>query len=285
MIYHPATGIDIGDPDILPLDGKSLPSRAEIARAASTLILSASGWRKVFAAPLAGDAQASWSTGNDADDSLSIHISKADAVLAALMARAFGNFIMSQPAENHGGGKPAVLLGLDSRPTGPALGDIFARVLLGMGMEVRYCFIVSAPEIMALAGNAGRLPAEDPRRIAGFAYISASHNPPGHNGVKFGLGTGGVLNASQITPLIADFKAAISSPDPSGEALALVSIAGKEAVAACFEECMAWKRQSVSAYTLFTHEVVTGETAMEDQADYLDRLAEACSKQIGRAHV
>ncbi|MFA6366169.1 MAG: hypothetical protein WCX13_03155, partial [Candidatus Hydrogenedentales bacterium] len=88
MIYHPATGIDIGDPDILPLDAKSLPSRAEIASAASTLILSASGWRKVFAAPQSGDAQASWSTGNEADDSLSIHISKADAVLAALMARA-----------------------------------------------------------------------------------------------------------------------------------------------------------------------------------------------------
>jgi len=279
MIYHPATGIDIGDADILPLDGKSLPSRAEIARAASTLILSASGWRKVFAAPLAGDAQASWSTGNDADDSLSIHISKADTVLAALMARAFGNFIMSQPTENHGDRKPAVLLGLDSRPTGPALGDIFTRVLLGMGMEVRYCFIVSAPEIMALAGNAGRLPAEDPRRIAGFAYISASHNPPGHNGVKFGLGTGGVLNASQIAPLIADFKAAVASTDPSGEALALVSIAGKEAVAACFEECTAWKRQSVSAYTLFTHEVVTGEAAMEDQADCLDQLAEACMKR------
>lgn len=281
MIYHPATGIDIGDPDILPLplDAKSLPSRAEIARAASTLILSASGWRKVFAAPLAGDAQASWSTGDDADDSLSIHISKADAVLAALMARAFGNFIMSQPTENHDGRKPAVLLGLDSRPTGPALGDIFARVLLGMGMEVRYCFIVSAPEIMALAGKAGGLPAEDPRRIAGFAYISASHNPPGHNGVKFGLGTGGVLNASQIAPLIADFKAAVASPDSSREALALISAAGKEAIAACFEECTAWKRQSVSAYTLFTHEVVTGEAAIEDQADCLDQLAEACSKR------
>ncbi|HCO49719.1 MAG TPA: hypothetical protein DIT55_10000 [Spirochaetaceae bacterium] len=283
MIYHPATGIDIGDPEILPLDSDDLPSPAEIAQAASPLILSASGWRKVFASPRKGDARASWADGDEPDDSLTINISAANAVIAALMAKIFGEFILGKEASgapaSRGAPKPAVLLGMDARPTGPAIADIFARVLLGMGLEVRYCFIVAAPEIMAYAGSAGKLPVGDPGRIAGFAYISASHNPPGHNGVKFGLGTGGVLNAGEIAPLIAGFKEAISSPKASDEAYRLISAADKRELALCYEACTAWKRLSLSAYTLFTHEVVTGEPGLEAQASILDKLADACAKR------
>ena len=298
MIYHPATGIDIGDPEILPLDGKKLPSRAEVAAAASTMILSASGWRKVFAAHAEGDEVASWAASPTPDDSFSPRISSADAVIAALAAKAFGDFILSQgraasthesaphavsghAASGHHAesGRPAVLLGIDSRPTGPAIADIFARVLIGMGIEPRYCFIIAAPEIMAFAGTAGRLPAGDQRRIEGFAYISASHNPPGHNGVKFGLATGGVINAAQIAPLVAAFKASVAGEDPAGEALRLVSAADENAVALCFEACASWKRQAISAYTLFTHEVITGESTLEDQAAFLDQLAETCARR------
>ncbi|MDP2791876.1 MAG: hypothetical protein Q8O15_09005 [Rectinemataceae bacterium] len=287
MIYHPATGIDIGDPEILPLAAENLPSTAEVALAVSSLILSASGWRKVFACPGKEDSQASWAVGDEPDDSLTINISKADAVIAALMAKTFGEFILEQAAKGadegaparRGAPRPAVLLGMDTRPTGPAIADIFARVLLGMGLEVRYCFIVAAPEIMAYAGSAGRLPAGDPGRVAGFAYISASHNPPGHNGVKFGLGTGGVLNAAEIAPLIAAFKAAALTGDPAATALSIVSAADKGELALCYEACTTWKRLSLSAYTLFTHEVVTGEQNLEAQTAVLDQLTEACSKR------
>lgn len=293
MIYHPATGIDIGDPEILPLDGEKLPSRAEVAAAAATMILSASGWRKVFAAHAEGDEVASWASSPTPDDSLSPRISPADAVIAALAAKAFGDFILGQgrAAAAHaapgrvasgrqpGPGRPAVLLGIDARPTGPALADIFARVLIGMGIEPRYCFIIAAPEIMAFAGASGKLPADDPRRVEGFAYISASHNPPGHNGVKFGLATGGVISAAQIAPLAAAFKASVAGENPAGEAFRLVAAADKEQIALCYEACASWKRQAISAYTLFTHEVITGESALEDQAAFLDQLAEACARR------
>ena len=288
-IYHPATGIDIGDPEALPLDAAHLPTGEEIAKAVSTLILSASGWRKVFASPVAGEPRAPWSAGDDPEDSLSLRISPADVVIAAQMAKTFGDFILSREGAAAGAraanaahpaagaaAQPAILLGIDSRPTGPAIADVFARVLLGMGITVRYCFIVPAPEIMAYAGKAGKLPADDPQRITGFAYISASHNPPGHNGVKFGLGTGGVLNSGEIAPLIEAFRAAMGSGDPVREALKLLAAAPAPAVAICFEGCTAWKRRSVSAYTLFTHEVVTGESELNGQASCLDELAEAC---------
>ena len=278
MIYHPATGIDIGDPETLPFDAAKLPSSAEVATAASSLILSASGWRKVFASPIEGDPRAPWSVDSSPDDSLSIRISSADAVIAALMAATFGRFILGwEPAG--GAAKPSILLGIDSRPTGPAIADIFARVLLGMGIDVRYSFIVPAPEIMAAAGKDGRLPADDPRHIAGFAYISASHNPPGHNGVKFGMGTGGVMSAAQIAPLIAEFKAALTAENPALDAFNFVAAARKEDIAACFEACTTWKRHSLSDYTLFAQEVVTGESEMDAQSAYLDTLAEACGKR------
>lgn len=286
MIYHPATGFEIGDPERKPLDFSRLPARDKVKEAAATLILSASGWRKVFASPSPGDAYSPWAREKTPDESLGAHISQADTVLVALMAKTFGDFILAGQAKAFGKGapgqpgkKPAVLLGIDTRPTGPAIADVFVRVLCGMGIEVRYCFIISAPEIMAYAGRAGRFPPSDARHAYGFAYISASHNPPGHNGVKFGLGTGGVLTAAQIGPLIAAFRALAESEDPSLAAFNLIDAAEPSQIAACYRESSGWKRQSVSAYTLFTHEVVTGLPDLAAQARYLDEVTRACAER------
>ena len=279
VIYNPQTGLDIGDPDRRLLSPKSLPGILEVKQAAAALILSVSGWRKVFAFPAKGDPRAPWSSSTEAEDSLTTAISDADTVLAALMAKSFGAFILEKADCSKPGLKPAILLGIDSRPTGPAIADIFARTLLGMGIEVRYCFIISAPEIMAFAGVCGALADGDPGKVAGFAYISASHNPPGHNGVKFGLGSGGVMSAVEIGPLIASFKAQIALADPSGEALALLSAVSREEIASCFQDCSIWKRRALSAYTLFTHRVVTDEEELEDQSLSLDELSQACMER------
>lgn len=272
-IYHPATGFDVGEPACVPLDAKALPGAVSIREAASSLILSASGWRKVFADPLPGDPVAPWSAEDTAtEDSLSARISASDTVLAALMAHVFGEFLLRTSPS-----RPCVLLGIDTRPTGPAIADAFARVFLGMGIQVRYCFIIAAPELMAYAGQGGKGPEGDDEGVSGFAYISASHNPPGHNGVKFGLTSGGVLNAAQITPLINRFKEEVAGGDPSQKALSLLAAADTESVAACYRSCTAWKRLALSAYTLFTHEVVTGKTELEEQCAVLDEIAAACA--------
>ena len=276
LIYNPQTGLDIGDPDRCPLSSKNLPDAASVRKSADSLILSAAGWRKVFACPSPGDPQAPWSGSGLPEDSLAASISEADKVLAAHMAGTFGTFILER--DGRPGHRPAVLLGMDSRPTGPQIADIFARCLLGMGLEVRYCFIISAPEIMAYAGAFSHLPEGRPGKVSGFAYISASHNPPGHNGVKFGLDTGGVLSSQEIAPLIASFKARIASPNPARDALGLISAASREEIASCFRDSSVWKRQSLSSYTLFIHRVVTDETYLEDQARSLDELAEAVSR-------
>ena len=269
-IYHPGTGFDVGDPNVLPLEANSLPSRDEIQRAAHSLILSASGWRMVFADPDAKDPQAVWSESKDPEDSLSPRISKSSVVIAAFMAKVFGDRILSEGKEKR------ILLGMDTRPTGPAIADVFARVLLGMGIEVRHCFIIAAPEIMAYAGSSSYLPATDPKHVAGFVYISASHNPPGHNGVKFGIGSGGVLSTQEIAPLIHALNLALQGVDPSTQALDMLTRANPSAIAACYRECSVWKRFAISAYTLFMHRVVSDSHEREVQARYLDSLETSC---------
>lgn len=258
--------MNLGDPDKNPLSKDQLPSAQEIDEAAKNIILSASGWRGVFADPEAGGPQAPWADSNNPEDSLSESISPASAVIAATMARVFGEALLMREKD------PKVLLGMDSRPTGPALADIFARVLLGLGIEVHHCFIIAAPEIMAYAGLSSAAAPVDEDYATGFAYISASHNPPGHNGVKFGIASGGVLSAQEVAPLIATLKSSLKAPDCASRAFSSMQAAQHQAVAACYRASPHWKRRALSAYTLFTHGVVTDEKTLDQQNAVLDEV-------------
>ena len=111
LILHPATGFPVGDPVVLPLDPSSAPSDAEIETALGSLILSASGWRKVFAA-------------DGSEESLEPAVSPADLCLAACMARVFAGRLSEAAIP---GQAPALALGIDSRPTGPEIGRASCR--------------------------------------------------------------------------------------------------------------------------------------------------------------
>ncbi len=173
MIYkHLETGFPIADPHLDPL-AQPLPTVEELEATYQRMIISTSGWRKIFAP--SGDEE-------DASD----HILFTDAFLIALATEAFyRNF------------KPeTVIIGMDTRPTGPAIADVVCRILLAHGVSVKHLFISAAPEIMAYS-------AYHPEDH--FFYISASHNPIGHNGFKFGS-KGGVANTEQATSAIAVFR-------------------------------------------------------------------------------
>ena len=89
-------------------------------------------------------------------------------------------------------------MGLDARPTGRVLGDIVCRTLTMLGCSVRYLYICAAPQIMA---DCNLFPEE----ADAFFYISASHNPIGHNGFKFGR-SGGVYPAKEAEKIINIFR-------------------------------------------------------------------------------
>ena len=141
------------------------------------MILSPSGWRKVFA-----------SSGDEKDTFPDI--GEKNRIIAALAADTFADYILAKRQT------PAIILGIDTRPTGPQIADTMLRVFMARRIAVSYAGIIAAPEIMAYAHTADA-----------FVYISASHNPIGHNGIKFGLNDGGVLSAEENASLIRAFEA------------------------------------------------------------------------------
>jgi phosphoglucomutase len=285
-ITHPGTGFLVGDPDISPLSAENLPKASIVGEAASSLILSASGWRKVFA-----------EDGDEESDSPSV--SPADLVLAGAAAIAYAKLLRSRDSSK----SPVVLVGIDSRPTGPAIADAMVRAFLGLGLEPRYLFIVAAPEIMAYAraeyiarGASAGAGARDSAsglgrgsgRASGFAYVSASHNPRGHNGLKFGAAPaqeaggrvaapGGVLVAADSAALIAEYRALLADPRIAARVLALMEAVEPREVSRVFADCSQWKRRSVSAYSLFAREVVSGTDDPEAQERLFDEMAEAAA--------
>ena len=136
------------------------------------MITSASGWRKVFA--ISGD-----------ENDNTTQISENDQILSGIAAEVFADYIIEKSSS------PSVILGRDTRPTGKAICEAMLKVLVAKNIRVKYPGIIAAPEIMAYGKSA-----------SGFIYISASHNPIGHNGIKFGLDDGGVLNGTENARLV-----------------------------------------------------------------------------------
>jgi phosphoglucomutase len=232
----------------------------ELDRALEGLILSASGWRGVFAR--GGDEE---SGGPD--------ISPVFRLIAAAAARCFAAWL--------GAGKPGapwprgledlalppragegalILVGTDTRPTGPAVAEAVIAALLGAGCRLSYAGVLAAPEIMAWARSLKG-------RAAGFVYISASHNPIGHNGLKFGLTDGGVLPGTEAASLIRAFRIITGRGDsPETRIKRLRSLLDGPEKAQIKETCIPSpeaKEAARRAYFDFTSRVVFGERGEE----------------------
>jgi phosphoglucomutase len=190
MVFtDPGTQFPVADPEIYPIQ-KALeilsalhnpPLPQIIFEQLETMILSASGWRKIFAA-------------DGSEESFSTQITPQDTVISGAIAASFADhMIKSLPAKT----SLTLLIGMDTRPTGPAIADSITRILLAKNIQVKHLFITAAPELMAYSA------VDD--SIDGFIYITASHNPVGHNGLKFGR-KGGVFDQKEAAALIAGFK-------------------------------------------------------------------------------
>jgi phosphoglucomutase len=262
-IRHPETGLFFGDPDVVPLQSintATIPS--ELESALQKLILSASGWRTVFAP-----------SGNEEDSDS--HISDAHLVIAATAALVFSEYIQQKTRTS----KPVILVGQDSRPTGTAIADTIIRVLIATGCEVRYAFIISAPEIMAYARQGGLFEKGHLGHLDGFVYISASHNPIGHNGIKFGLNDGGVLPASEAKLLIDAFQKTIQASGLLTRLQQLLTHVTSDTITNVYENVGVIKREAYSAYLQFTHEVITGSQHLETQQRMYSYIEETTRQQ------
>ena len=256
QIIDPVTQLPVGGPDLIPVRADAVPDEDAVASAVSSLILSASGWRKVFAA----DGNEESSTGDVAPE---------DLVLAAAMAESFALLLKKKngPAPAGGTRRLSVALGIDARNTGPLLASMMVRVLLAEGLGVRYLFIAAAPEIMAYVRNTPELD--------GFIYISASHNPLGHNGVKFGFSDGGVIGGDDAAGLIESFRGIAADRDRLTAVCKKAEAVTPDAMETVFRSAVEWKKAAADSYRRFTRQVVSNSGEADGQERFFSALREA----------
>ena len=203
----------------------------EINAVLGRMILSASGWRGVFAS--CGD-----------EESAKQEITEAHKIICGAAA-----FIFAEYLER--GTDPIVLLGSDTRPTGRAIAEAMIPVLLVRGCKVRYAGVTSAPEIMAWAGSMNKS-----HNSCGFIYISASHNPIGHNGLKFGLTDGGVLAAHETAKLITAFRSFVEKDDCITKIYNIISAADTQRLQKAHSSLGEAKAEAYKGYYDFCGKVV-----------------------------
>ena len=216
----------------------------------TNMILSASGWRKVFA--ISGQEQDK--TAMIGEDNIAISI---------FASKVFADYIK----EKTGKATPEVILGMDARPTGNAICEACIKTFISQNITVHFTGITAAPEIMAFA-----------KKYDGFMYISASHNPVGHNGIKFGLNDGGVLNGKENAVLTEKFKELCNAENAKENAFSLIQNIEEAKIAAVYRAQKEYKEESLKAYSDFVKLTITAKEDKNEQKAILSELTEECKK-------
>lgn len=218
------------------------------------MILSASGWRKVFA-----------QSNNEQDKTT--EIGTENEAISVFAAYTFLEYVKEQTKKE----VPTIILGTDSRPTGTKIADFCIKTFISQKINLKYIGITAAPEIMAYSKQAD-----------GFMYISASHNPIGHNGIKFGLNSGGVLNALQNALLVERFKTLCSQNNAEQEAKKITEKADLQKVEEVYKNVPNIKKEALTAYKNFIKETTTAEHEFKKQNKLLQQIKNAAiNKNIG----
>lgn len=219
------------------------------------MILSASGWRKVFAAD-----------GNE--ESLSGDIGSENKILCALIAESFAEYMIDRL-----GRMPVIVLGRDTRPTGKMISDIAIRVLSASGITVKYLDITAAPEIFCYARN-----------FDGFFYVSASHNPVGHNGIKFGMNDGGVLEGYENSKIIKNFCKKCAEVDAEKRAEDLIARADNLSVGEIYSSAAKNKQAALKEYFSFMKKIIAGTEDKNSQEEVFSEIKNGISaRRLGIA--
>ncbi len=210
------------------------------------MILSASGWRKVFAA-----------SGEEQDRSP--QITPEDKALSIACASVFFDYI----SELIGQETPVIAVGMDSRPTGAAIADAVLHALVKKGAVVQFSGITSAPEIMAYA-----------KKLDGFIYISASHNPIGHNGIKFGTNNGGVLEAKENAKLVSALLEITGDDNKLNNLVKEADACSSSELKEIYKTEQSSKFNALKAYEDFICQTITDSENKEHQKDFFAMLDE-----------
>ncbi|MCA1755663.1 MAG: hypothetical protein LC641_13410, partial [Spirochaeta sp.] len=225
IFYDEQTQLSLGDPALLPQGRHEAPgpasSRVEaVRRSASGMLRTVSGWRKIFAADMTDHRDTL--TGTDID-------------LICCVAAAYHAYL-----ENTVSAPTQVGIAVDSRPTGGAIADVVIRCFVTLGLTPHYLFICPTPQLMAAS-------AAPEVGFSEFIMITASHNPVGYNGFKFGR-EGTVLSAQEHTRLQGIFEQLVSDDPRILAAADLTQSAPVTAVEQIFNSVTPSRRSSAECY-------------------------------------
>lgn len=214
------------------------------------MILSASGWRKIFAV-----------SKNEQDKTP--EIGEENTYLSCIAAYVFAEYIKTRFSKK----TPTIVVGNDTRPTGTKIADAIIKTLLKEKTVVKYIGITAAPEIMAYS-----------KLFDGFIYISASHNPIGHNGIKFGLNDGGVLDTQENAKLIEEFNLKCRDTNFLEKIeKKYLSVAGTE-LDWVYSESVSTKSEALATYSAFSKNVISSLAGLPAQESFFNKLKENIKK-------
>lgn len=222
-------------------------SHEEVLATFRHFIVSASGWRSIFSASESDPERTTAATDN----------------IVAVAAYAFSEFL-AERSESGSERALSVLVARDTRPTGPRITEIAARVLIAWGFEVRYAGVVATPELLAYV--------RDTDEVDAFFLSTASHNPIEYNGIKLGLGDGAVLAPEQATLLGTRFKELVEDAASVEQARELANRVSAERLDAVLRTAEERKRAVYEAYRGAVTRSYTGIPEGEAQAAIWDRL-------------
>lgn len=227
------------------------PAGESVLASLDEMILSASGWRKVFAA-------------DRDEESISWEITREDGYLAGLAALVFSRFLREADPDAR-----ILVLAMDARFTGPAIAEYMFRVFSALQWEVRCLSIAPVPEVIAyLTSDAS---------ISGCAYISASHNPVGHNGMKF-IAASGVIGGNDSARLIRSMRDACTNAHALQEVHTCLHRSDSTSwETACHEESV-WKQHAEDAYRQFIGLTASGSFCTCTVDDLYNRIRSSLSR-------
>ena len=212
-----------------------------LEEASNEMILSASGWRGLFNI-------------EKSEESPEKRLAPSYEVLTAIAAKVFLSFLKS-----HYPNVKKIVLARDGRPTGKAIEETAFHALKDASIKTESLGIAPIPETMSFARDEN----------AAFFYISASHNPIGYNGFKFGIGSEGVLPSNEAKLLIQSFKETIKTAPVS---LYMEMVQKAKAVEV---ESHSYKRASFSSYFDNAMEVVSLASSKAEALNFF----ECCKKE------
>ncbi|AHH11183.1 phosphoglucomutase (plasmid) [Borrelia coriaceae] len=220
-----------------------------LRNAINEMILSPSGFRKIFAK-------------SKDENSTDYEINDDDKILTALIILTISNYFKYKP-------KKYINIGLDSRTTGNIISEITIKTLILNNDSINFLGILPIPEILAYTKKSNN--------SKGFIYISASHNPPGYNGIKIGLDDGGVLNSNEIKKIICQIKSNIKNENLIHNIITNLQKFNTNALNSKTYETIinakpTNKTQSYNAYKCLMQEIIYSDKHNQENIDILKEI-------------